>query len=322
MRHPHNLIRWWGALRLVFLLALPMALAAPPARADACGAAGQRACNVDERIPSCDVNLVEAGGTCVRPNCGAEGQRLCSVIQRTTFNWILMAPLPVPQPCDINLRDVGGLCKQPTTCGREGQPECGVLERIPSCDLNLVASGGRCAHPPLCGRLGQQPCPISARGPALRCDANLVAQLGQCTTAGAVAGNTAVAGQPVTSPTPSGGGMPPPPPAPRPASPAPAPAATATPPSTATAAAGAIEANTDRMGGDIYGFDLAQADPAMCQASCAYNGQCVAWTYVKPGIKGPAPRCFLKGTAAAPTPNTCCVSGAKIAARPSLLPRR
>ena len=203
MPRPHDLIRWWGVLRLALLLGLPMVLAAPPARADACGAAGQRACNIDERIPSCDVNLVEAGGTCVRPNCGAEGQRLCSVIQRTTFNWILMTPLPVPQPCDINLRDVGGLCKQPTDCGREGQAECGAFVRIPSCDLNLVASGGRCTHPPLCGRVGQQPCPITMRGPARMCDANLVARLGQCMAAG-TAETPVAAGPATTTPDPDG----------------------------------------------------------------------------------------------------------------------
>jgi len=312
-----DLIRWcW-----VFLLALPMAFAAPAARADACGAAGQRACNFKERIPSCDINLVEASGACLRPNCGAEGQRLCSPIQRTTFNWIIMAPVPVPQPCDINLRDVAGVCKQPTDCGREGQRECNVLERIPSCDFNLVASVGRCAHPPSCGRLGQPPCTVFVRGPGLTCDANLVARFGLCAAAGSLPGapDSTTAAAPATT-QPSSGGLPPPPPPPRPAPVVPAAAATPTP--VATATAGAIEADTDRMGGDIYGFDLVQADPAMCQASCSYNGQCVAWTYVKPGIKGPTPRCFLKGTATAPTPNTCCVSGAKVAAKPSLLPRR
>ncbi len=297
-----------ASLPALCLLAF-MLLFATGVRADACGAAGQRACNINERIPSCDVNLVEGGGTCVRPSCGAEGQKLCTVLQRTTFNWILMAPLPVPQPCDINLRDVGGLCKQPANCGREGQPECGVLERIPSCDLNLVARGGRCTHPPLCGRLGEQPCPIGMRGPALMCDANLVASLNQCVAAGFVDApvDTAAAatGQAPGSQTPSGAGKSRPAPALRLAPPVPAPAVTA------PVGTGAMEADTDRMGNDVYGFALTNADPAACQSACAVNAQCMAWTFVKAGIKGPAAQCYLKNAAPAPTRNSCCVSGAK-----------
>ena len=80
-----------------------------------------------------------------------------------------------------------------------------------------------------------------------------------------------------------------------------------------------IETDTDRPGNDMFGFNVAQADPAMCQTACAVNAQCVAWTYVKPGIQGPAPRCYLKGAAPAPARNTCCVSGTKGSARPPLL---
>jgi hypothetical protein len=64
----------------------------------------------------------------------------------------------------------------------------------------------------------------------------------------------------------------------------------------------------------MHGFNVAQPDPAMCQASCNYNAQCVAWTYVKPGVQGPVPRCYLKNAVPAPTRNACCVSGAKGAA--------
>ena len=48
-----------------------------------------------------------------------------------------------------------------------------------------------------------------------------------------------------------------------------------------------METDTDRMGGDMYGFAVAQPDPAMCQASCNYNAQCVGWTYVKPAQNWP-----------------------------------
>jgi PAN domain len=104
------------------------------------------------------------------------------------------------------------------------------------------------------------------------------------------------------------------------------PPAPATPPAPGTAAmqppapvpaqpaqAGAMEHDTDRLGNDMYGFNVAQADPAMCQAACMVNGQCAAWTYVKPGIKGPLPRCYLKSAAPTPSPDTCCVSGVKAA---------
>ena len=82
-----------------------------------------------------------------------------------------------------------------------------------------------------------------------------------------------------------------------------------------------MEVDTDRAGNDLYGFNVAQPDPAMCQATCNYNGQCAAWTYVKPGVQGPIARCYLKSAAAAPTRNNCCVSGAKGGAGPMLLKR-
>src|SRR5512140_3943704 len=40
------------------------------ARADYCGADGERACTIPEKFPSCNVNLVEGAGRCIRPQCG------------------------------------------------------------------------------------------------------------------------------------------------------------------------------------------------------------------------------------------------------------
>ena len=298
--------RCLAVLRLVVMSALPL-LGASAAWADDCGLAGGRACNVNERIPSCDINLVEAGGVCVRPNCGAEGQKLCSPIQRTTFNWILMTPLPVPQPCDINLKDIGGVCRHPANCGREGQQACGVFERLPSCDINLIESAGRCLRPPLCGGSGQAPCDVFVRGPGRICDVNLILRVGQCVRPGSP---TASAGSGVAPPAPAGGAAVPPPP-PAPAHGAVAVAPPPPPPPPQQSQAGSMEQDTDRMGSDMYGFTVAQADPAMCRTACAVNGQCAAWTYVKPGIKGPLPHCFLKSSAPAPARNNCCVSGIK-----------
>jgi PAN domain len=307
-----------AALRLMFIAVIPL-LGIAAARADDCGLAGVRACNLNERIPSCDINLVEAGGVCVRPNCGAEGQKLCSPIQRTTFNWILMAPLPVPQACDINLKDVSGVCKHPASCGREGQKPCDIFERMPSCDVNLVEDGGICRHPPLCGAQGQPPCAVFVRGPLRTCDANLMVRAGACARPGSAdvsasgaansggsnPGSASTTG--VTSIQANRGGKT------LPSQPQ---------PTQPTSPAGSMEPDTDRIGNDMYGFNVAQADPAMCQTACSVNGECAAWTYVKPGIKGPLPRCYLKSSAPAPARNNCCVSGVRSGTAQPLLFRR
>ena len=313
-----------AVLRVLFIFLLPWSVASP-AWADDCGLQGGRPCLVTERIPSCDINLVEAAGQCVRPNCGAENQRPCSAFERSSLNLMLLTPLPAPQPCDFNLKVDGGVCVRPN-CGREGQRACDVFTRLPSCDLNLIESSGQCVHPP-CGRMGEAPCDLLARGPKRVCDANLIPRNGQCVRPGVPAAAGATPGQkqaaaPVSPPA----GAPPPPPrnAPPPPPPRNAPPPPPPPPSAAAppaAQAGAMEVDTDRMGGDMYGFDVAQPDPAMCQASCGYNAQCVAWTFVKPGIQGPSARCYLKNASPAPVRNTCCVSGAKSVPK-TLLPRR
>ena len=65
----------------------------------------------------------------------------------------------------------------------------------------------------------------------------------------------------------------------------------------------------DRPGSDISFADLTAADPNLCEQSCDANGACRAWTYTKPGVKGPAARCYLKGNVPAAVPDPCCVSG-------------
>lgn len=56
----------------------------------------------------------------------------------------------------------------------------------------------------------------------------------------------------------------------------------------------AQEVNIDRPGGDYRNFELSTPDPALCASQCAAENQCVAWTYVKPGIQGALSRCWLK----------------------------
>lgn len=83
------------------------------------------------------------------------------------------------------------------------------------------------------------------------------------------------------------------------------------------AAQSAWESDTDRLGLDLRGFDLAAADPATCQAACAADPACRAWTYVKPGTtQGPRPRCWLKSGVPPARPAPCCISGVKGAPPP------
>jgi hypothetical protein len=72
-----------------------------------------------------------------------------------------------------------------------------------------------------------------------------------------------------------------------------------------------MEYDTDRPGQDYESFDLAASDPALCENACNGQTRCVAWTYVKPGVQGPHPRCWLKHTVPAAVHNECCVSGVK-----------
>jgi len=72
-----------------------------------------------------------------------------------------------------------------------------------------------------------------------------------------------------------------------------------------------LEIGKDRLGADYKGFALDRADPRFCQQACANDAACRAYTYVKPGVKGPRAMCFLKSSVAPATPNDCCTSGAK-----------
>ena len=70
-----------------------------------------------------------------------------------------------------------------------------------------------------------------------------------------------------------------------------------------------FEPDIDRPGIDYKSFDLPAAEPGLCQRACLDEGNCRAWTYVKPGVQGTGARCWLKNAVPAPTPNQCCVSG-------------
>lgn len=70
-----------------------------------------------------------------------------------------------------------------------------------------------------------------------------------------------------------------------------------------------LENETDRPGMDYQSFDIVSPDPKVCQAACATDPRCRAFTYVKPGVQGRSARCWLKSGVPAAVRNNCCVSG-------------
>lgn len=78
-----------------------------------------------------------------------------------------------------------------------------------------------------------------------------------------------------------------------------------------TAASDGMEHDVDRPGSDFHNFDLQAADPGLCRDACLAEGRCVAFTYVRPGVQGPAARCWLKNAVPNAVSNSCCVSGVR-----------
>jgi 1-phosphatidylinositol phosphodiesterase len=81
-------------------------------------------------------------------------------------------------------------------------------------------------------------------------------------------------------------------------------------------ASSGLEWNVDRPGSDYRSFDLVQPSPDICQSTCMNEPQCVAFTYVNPGVQGPNARCWLKNNVPQPVQQTCCVSGVKYGGAP------
>lgn len=72
---------------------------------------------------------------------------------------------------------------------------------------------------------------------------------------------------------------------------------------------GRLEMNTDRPGYDYRSFDLSAADPELSRDTCMSEARCKAWTYAKPGVRGPRARCFRKDNFPVAKTDTCCISG-------------
>jgi hypothetical protein len=72
-----------------------------------------------------------------------------------------------------------------------------------------------------------------------------------------------------------------------------------------------LERDSNRPGNDYTSTDLPAPDPALCARACEQDARCRAFTYIAPGIQGPAARCWLKDGVPAAHPDRCCVSGVK-----------
>jgi len=83
-----------------------------------------------------------------------------------------------------------------------------------------------------------------------------------------------------------------------------------------TAQQQAIQTNTDRPGFDSRNFDIPPPAPGtiispvgICQSTCQRDANCLAWTFVNPGVQGPNARCWLKTGIPPARANSCCTSG-------------
>src|SRR5579862_7250412 len=80
------------------------------------------------------------------------------------------------------------------------------------------------------------------------------------------------------------------------------------------AASKPVMPNTDLRGSSYRSFELSSADATLCQNTCKAESQCLAWTYVHPGVQGVNARCWLKNLIPPPSANNCCTSGIERAA--------
>ncbi|MGZ5437092.1 MAG: PAN domain-containing protein [Pyrinomonadaceae bacterium] len=72
-----------------------------------------------------------------------------------------------------------------------------------------------------------------------------------------------------------------------------------------------VEDGVDRPGFDYRNFDLPQANSELCRDACANDSNCLAYTFVRPGIQGPRAKCWLKSKVPPAGQSSCCISGVK-----------
>ena len=72
-------------------------------------------------------------------------------------------------------------------------------------------------------------------------------------------------------------------------------------PATSRAARPRSSSTSNRRGSDYRSFDLGSTRPEECRDTCMIEPQCVAFTYVNPGVQGPSARCWLKNSVPPPS---------------------
>jgi hypothetical protein len=77
----------------------------------------------------------------------------------------------------------------------------------------------------------------------------------------------------------------------------------------APAATSGPMANTDLRGSSYRNFELATDSVTLCQSACKTDTECLAWTYVHPGLQGTNAHCWLKNIIPPAAANSCCTSG-------------
>jgi len=70
-----------------------------------------------------------------------------------------------------------------------------------------------------------------------------------------------------------------------------------------------VDENVNRGGSNYRDFDMRNSDYLYCQSSCLADKACLAWTFVREGVQGASPRCWLKNQVPESNPDNCCVLG-------------
>ncbi len=79
-----------------------------------------------------------------------------------------------------------------------------------------------------------------------------------------------------------------------------------------------ISDQTNLPGSDYSNFPVANDDLYACVNACRQQQQCQAFSYVRAGVQGTSPRCWLKSAVPAAKSDGCCISGIKQPATLSL----
>lgn len=74
-----------------------------------------------------------------------------------------------------------------------------------------------------------------------------------------------------------------------------------------------MENNVDRAGANYREFEVVRSGgPAVCHQECTKDGNCKAWTYVRPGVEGTQGICKLKSVVPHGFESPCCISGLNV----------